>query len=1409
MPINYTTTIAELLQQHNIDLLRMEAGTAKQVVAMMRGLSKEIVQKIGLYDPTQFAAKVKQDKALAQLTGAVRKDINSAYKNLSRHTMKQKAQVAAIQSKTATNTINQAINLELATGKLSGRVLKQLANNTLIDGAPSADWWKEQNRTLRNAFKREMREGMINGETIQDLVRRVRGRRENGFKDGLMSTATHKAQALVRSSTMAVANAARLETYAQNADVIKGVQVLATLDQRTSDICKSLDGQAWSTPDHNRLPGTTASWRGAPPFHWNCRSTLVPVLRSWSDMSGDPEIKKRLLKAEDSKKLKKGWRSSMDGQVSDKITYEEWLKTKPEAFQLQVLGPTKHAMWKEGKLPFSQLIDQSHNPLTIEVIKKNVAAEAAKLAADLKLKAEIEAIKKAAEVKVAAKKIVAQLEEIAYKKGGSGEIPFVELKKLEGVPPAMTEAMFARIQSNIFKKLQLSEVVKTGRPFTAQQKAVFNELPPTLSGILMDEAMVVKKAKDTAKKAAEAKAAKAAEKVAEANAKAVKELAVIKAQKASYAKQGYIKASKTTEWKASSPVERVKLAKALGEAAKVKHLETSTISNFKKSIVQGKSPTVKQAEVFSALDDATKKKVLADIAKKQKKSGVNPGVVKSDAPNMDRLQQTGPQAGSNPGGKFRDMDTGEEWYVKWPGAEDKARNEVLGARLYQAAGIEVPDVYIVTQGDKIGVASRIIKDLAQDATKLKKGVPGVYDGFATDAWLGNWDVVGLEFDNMLVKAGRAVRVDTGGALRYRAQGTLKEGWGTKVDEILTLRDPAVNSKSASVFAKMTDDDIVASVRKVLAVTDDEIKSLVMAHGPKSASLRRELIDTLVARKKYLAKKYPKAVAKPKPARVESLGEATTPAELEKIKHSRATGWARRSDGPDIEDQQILFWEEVTPAGKAATGAQLKLTPKAMTRFEKQLPDQLGAGASKIDITGVEESIVAAVKGIRTASGKRAKDVQRVNAAQDKFDEVQKLLREGVRDGTISQEYFIEFNEAYLLWFDSMRIALKVPTGSPMIFTPPIAGNVPKMRAIPAGKKATTKGPQWTKHSGEYEVKEIKDGHVTATGKMRQFEDKTDHGANVATDAYYETVIDGTRVRYWSKKSFGGTRGKLEVLGTDGPDKVLSVLTELGVPVSRSTALEAEEMYLRKTFFALKKRPLPTTSKDVQKRVDKLARELSDELGVPDIRKFPDYQPHGIRQGFGQGRVTYERPDLDTDDFREFVQERKFFHQSSDVSGTFKKIFEEGGHFGSKADWFRKGKDYTSAGMSPVIDMSRGGGSYVYTRSVPKGLKDTGFQWSGTLAKRADIRIHRGDPYGSIKEGIRKRISAEDGVDVLYRRGGEVLFKDGISLFTNDFQLVVHQHEVKDLISWVKKQGKPYSDGLWPDGRKLEEVIISP
>src|SRR6185312_9957917 len=76
-----------------------------------------------------------------------------------------------------------------------------------------------------------------------------------------------RAEALVRTEANFFHNAAAQDSYSDAG--IDRYEILATLDSRTSPICREQDGKIYNEKDYE--PGVTA-----PPFHVRCRTTTIP-----------------------------------------------------------------------------------------------------------------------------------------------------------------------------------------------------------------------------------------------------------------------------------------------------------------------------------------------------------------------------------------------------------------------------------------------------------------------------------------------------------------------------------------------------------------------------------------------------------------------------------------------------------------------------------------------------------------------------------------------------------------------------------------------------------------------------------------------------------------------------------------------------------------------------------------------------------------------------------------------------------------------------------------------------------------------------------------------------------------------------------------------------------------------------
>jgi SPP1 gp7 family putative phage head morphogenesis protein len=348
-------TLLDLLMERAVDLLRLEAGTRNQVVDLLTHLEGEVTGLIAKIDPTAPVTQQYQRQRLERLLKAVTAAIRSAYRGVNVRMASEVRELVDAESTWTASAINASIGVEFADAGVTRSFLETLASNVLIQGAPTKDWWGRQAAGLADRFADEMRRGMAIGETNADLIARVRGTKT---ATGLMDIARNSAERLVRASVQTAANTAREAVYAKNTDLIAALQWHATLDTRTSEWCITRDGHQYTPVDHEPI-GKAPPWLEGPgKLHWGCRSTSVPVLKSWRDLGIDAD------------EVPDTTRASMDGQVSADMSFETWLKKQSRERQDTVLGESKADLWRTGKITFRDLLDQNGRPISTADLRR-------------------------------------------------------------------------------------------------------------------------------------------------------------------------------------------------------------------------------------------------------------------------------------------------------------------------------------------------------------------------------------------------------------------------------------------------------------------------------------------------------------------------------------------------------------------------------------------------------------------------------------------------------------------------------------------------------------------------------------------------------------------------------------------------------------------------------------------------------------------------------------------------------------------------------------------------------------------------------------------------------------------------------------------------------------------------------
>ena len=190
------------------------------------------------------------------------------------------------------------------------------------------------------------------------------------------------------------------------------------------------------------------------------------------------------------------------------------------------------------------------------------------------------------------------------------------------------------------------------------------------------------------------------------------------------------------------------------------------------------------------------------------------------------LEQVSGKKGSNEGGLFKDRKLQSLHYVKWSGSDARARVEALVGLLYTYAGVPVPITRPIRFQGQTAVMSDWVNDASPMSLDQMKKHPDVRENFAVDAWLANWDVVGMSADNIVQgEGGQAYRIDLGGSLIFRAQGKGKH-LPADVPELENLLLPGTNPNSAQVFANLSSRELKAGVNKLAQVSDQQVEHAV-------------------------------------------------------------------------------------------------------------------------------------------------------------------------------------------------------------------------------------------------------------------------------------------------------------------------------------------------------------------------------------------------------------------------------------------------------------------------------------------------------------------------------------------------------------------------------------------------------
>lgn len=334
----------DLVVANALDVLRLSAHERAQIVDRLKEMEKELLRRLA-----EDELSASQKRKLRRVIGDCNDIIDEAYKGLSTSVnVKGVAEMVADHTAEALYVVFGRDSVGVPTKDY----FNSLASNVLIQGAPSADWWRGQRENIKLKFAAQLRQGLANGETNQQITARIVGK--NGVP-GVMDIARRDAASLVHTSVQTVANDARRQTFLSNDDIVKGLRQVSTLDSHTSLTCVAYSGESWNL-EFEPLGPKKLPYNGGTPRHFLCRSVEVPITKTFKELGLDiPEAPGTT-------------RASSSGQIDVNTSFNDYLERMGLKYQNQVLGEGRAQLWREGKITLKDLVDGMGRPVSLEYL---------------------------------------------------------------------------------------------------------------------------------------------------------------------------------------------------------------------------------------------------------------------------------------------------------------------------------------------------------------------------------------------------------------------------------------------------------------------------------------------------------------------------------------------------------------------------------------------------------------------------------------------------------------------------------------------------------------------------------------------------------------------------------------------------------------------------------------------------------------------------------------------------------------------------------------------------------------------------------------------------------------------------------------------------------------------------------
>jgi len=337
------TNLIDANTEHQILLTRVGTREARKFTPFLLEARNYIRAK--LLD----TENIRSQKELRQLNAEINEQLRAIYSEYTEVLQDDYPEISQLEIDFQERTISRAstglevvipdIEQAIAAARLTPMAIGQKGSAVYLD-----DWLKAFPRDEAKRAVNRITMGFYTGETTAEIARAISGTRNS---PGILNITRANGWTMAKTGVTQMSQTAKESFNKQNSDLIVGYTIVATLDSRTSDICKSYDGQEVLYTD-SRQP--------MPPFHPNCRTSTAPLVNQKYRIENEGE------------------RPSVGAKGAQEVpateTYYTWLKKQPTEYQNEALGKERALIFRNSGLSPDEFrratVDRFNQPLTIE-----------------------------------------------------------------------------------------------------------------------------------------------------------------------------------------------------------------------------------------------------------------------------------------------------------------------------------------------------------------------------------------------------------------------------------------------------------------------------------------------------------------------------------------------------------------------------------------------------------------------------------------------------------------------------------------------------------------------------------------------------------------------------------------------------------------------------------------------------------------------------------------------------------------------------------------------------------------------------------------------------------------------------------------------------------------------------------